>query len=49
MCCCAGEYRARFLACSVIFHAITMVAGKGCILSRVGEILGLDDNIIILH
>ena len=24
MCCCAGEYRARIMACSVIFHAITI-------------------------
>ena len=24
VCCCAGEYRARIMACSVIFHAITI-------------------------
>jgi hypothetical protein len=24
VCCCAGEYRARTMACSVIFHAITI-------------------------
>ena len=24
MCCCVGEYRARIMACSVIFHAITI-------------------------
>src|SRR4029077_18428373 len=24
VCCCAGEYRPRIMACSVIFHAITI-------------------------
>ena len=45
VCCCAGEYRARIMACSVIFYAITIgYRRKGVSPSKGGKILGLEGS-----
>jgi hypothetical protein len=49
VCCCVGEYKARIMACSVIFHAITIGVPpkRGVSNQRVGEIRGLEGSSIL--
>ena len=45
VCCCAGEFRARIMACSVIFYAITIgYRRKGVSPFKGGKILGLEGS-----